>query len=92
MENQVVNNVFVNKVVYKLYLWKNIMKMVINLLMCYYKRLHYSCYNVYEIHKLIYTIENYCKTYKKYTITPIKTFRFIIILGNKMFSAFTVTE
>ena len=44
MENQVVNNVFVNKVVYKLYLWKNIMKMVINLLMCYYKRLHYSCY------------------------------------------------
>ena len=48
--------------------------------------------NVNEIHKLIYTIENYCKTYKKYTITPIKTFRFIIILGNKMFSAFTVTE
>ena len=44
MENQVVNNVFVNKVVYKLYLWKNIMKMVINLVMCYYKRLHYSCY------------------------------------------------
>ena len=44
MENQVVNNVFVNKVVYKLYLWKNIMKMVINLLMCYYKRLQYSCY------------------------------------------------
>ena len=42
MENQVVNNVFVNKVVYKLYLWKNIMKMVINLLMCYYKRLHYD--------------------------------------------------
>ena len=34
MENQVVNNVFVNKVVYKLYLWKNIMKMVINLVMC----------------------------------------------------------
>ena len=42
MENQVVNNVFVNKVVYKLYLWKNIMKMVINLLMCYYKLLQYS--------------------------------------------------
>ena len=51
-----------------------------------------TLFNVNEIRKLIYTIENYCKTYKKYTITPIKTFRFIIILGNKMFSAFTVTE
>lgn len=57
MENQVVNNVFVNKVVYKLYLWKNIMKMVINLVMCYYKRLHYfskrSTYNL-KLQYLVY--------------------------------------
>ena len=49
-------------------------------------------YNVNEVHKLIYTRENYWKTYKKYTITPIKTSRLIIILGNTMFSAFKVTE
>ena len=62
MENQVVNNVFVNKVVYKLYLWKNIMKMVINLLMCYYKRLQYSCYfsnrSTYNL-KLQYFVYSY---------------------------------
>ena len=56
MENQVVNNVFVNKVVYKLYLWKNIMKMVINLLMCYYKRFsNRSTYNL----KLQYFVYSY---------------------------------
>lgn len=41
MENQVVNNVFVNKVVYKLYLWKNIMKMVINLTYVFSNRSKY---------------------------------------------------
>ena len=54
MENQVVNNVFVNKVVYKLYLWKNIMKMVINLLMSYY----FSNRSTYNL-KLQYFVYSY---------------------------------